>query len=160
MSPIRTVRAIVDSGAEESVTPPGTFPAEVLPSAMSKRGEQYSGADGSEIPNLGQSDVSFLDDEGRHTGILFQVAEITQPLVSVADLCDAGNRVVFEKGGGYIRHLASGRQIRLPRDGKTFRLEMKVTAPPEEEKDEAAEAEPAAGSATGSRRSPAFRRPE
>ena len=67
-------------------------------------------------------------------GIHFQVGEgLTQPLVSVAGLVDAGNVVTFDKTGGWIRSLQTGRRIRLPRDGNTFFLDMKVPGSPEEE---------------------------
>ena len=75
--------------------------------------------------------------------------------MSVASLRDAGNVVAFGKQGGLIHHLQTGHRIRLPREGDAFYLDMKVAVEPEEEKEVAV-----AGSASGSRGSPAFRRPE
>ena len=144
-SGITTVRAIVDSGAEESVTPPGLFRTPVIPTVMSKAGLTYTGANGAPIRNLGATEVRFADASGRARGIHFQVAEVKDPLISVAGLCDAGNEVVFDKTGGRIRHLKTGREIQLPRVGNSFVMDLHVPAKPEEEKK---------GSA------PAFRRPE
>lgn len=34
-----------------------------------------------------------------------------KPLLSVGRMCDEGNRVVFEKGGGYIKHVMSKERV-------------------------------------------------
>jgi len=153
----RTVRAVVDSGAAESVTPPGVFAEPVVPSAMSRAGQSYTSANGSAIANLGRTTVHFKTPEGTKVGMHFQVGEgLTQPLVSVAGLVDSGNLVAFDKTGGWIHQVSTGRRIRIPRVGNTFFLDMKVAAHPEEEEEDeggqkavATEAAPAA-----------FRRPE
>jgi len=130
----QVVRAVVDSGANESVTPPGLFPEPVVPSAMSRAGLSYASANGGEIANLGRTTVKFATLAGHKMGIHFQVGEgLTQPLVSVAGLVDAGNVVTFDKTGGWIHSLQTGRRIRLPREGNTFFLDMKVPGSPEEE---------------------------
>ena len=79
----------------------------------------------------------------------------TQPLVSVAGLVDAGNVVTFDKTGGWIRSLQTGRRIRLPRDGNTFFLDMKVPGSPEEEEEQGEQGAQEAQSIPA-----AFRRPE
>jgi len=148
----QVVRAVVDSGANESVTPPGLFAEPIVPSAMSRAGLSYTSANGGEIPNLGRTTVRFATPAGQRMGIHFQVGEgLTQPLVSVAGLVDAGNVVTFDKTGGWIRSLQTGRRIRLPRDGNTFFLDMKVPGSPEEEEKGAQEAQSSPA---------AFRRPE
>ena len=152
------VRALVDSGAEESVTPPGLFQSPVVPSTMSLAGQTFSGADGTAIPNLGRTTVDFTDTNGRRRGMHFQVAGVTQPLVSVAGLVDAGNVVIFDAKGGLVHHRKSGRQIRLPREGNTFLLDMEVASKPEEEGGRGGAA--AAGALRGGESAPAFRRPE
>jgi hypothetical protein len=130
----QVVRAVVDSGANESVTPPGLFVEPVVPSAMSRAGLSYTSANGGEIANLGKTTVRFVNSEGQGMKIDLQVGEgLTQPLVSVAALVDAGNVVTFDKSGGLIRSLRTGKQVRLPRDGNTFYLDMKVPGSPEEE---------------------------
>ena len=134
----QVVRAGVDSGANESVTPPG-IAEPVVPSAMSRAGLSYTSANGGEIANLGKTTVRFVNTEGQGMKIDLQVGEgLTQPLVSVAALVDAGNVVTFDKTGGWIRSLRTGKQVRLPRDGNTFYLDMKVPGSPEEEKEEGA----------------------
>ena len=65
------IEAVVDSGAEDSVAPPGLFPGEVLPSLMSREGRRYRAANGSPIPNLGQTLAHFWDADGAVCGIPF-----------------------------------------------------------------------------------------
>jgi hypothetical protein len=90
-------------------------------------------------------------------GMHFQVGEgLTQPLVSVAGLVDAGNLVAFDKQGGWIHQVSTGRRIRIPRVGNTFFLDMKVSPRPEEENEE----DEAGHEAVATEAAPAaFRRP-
>ena len=48
----RLVEAVVDSGAEDSLTPPNVFQGEIHASAMSKTGGKYKAAKSTRIPNL------------------------------------------------------------------------------------------------------------
>ena len=64
----RALEAVVDSGAEDSVTPPDLFPGGVTPSPMSREGRNGRTADGSHIPNFGQAVVCFKGAEGGHVG--------------------------------------------------------------------------------------------
>ena len=130
---MRSVRAVIDSGAEDTVAPPGVLPGEVAPSKMSRAGSCYRAANGAAIKNLGQMVTRFTTKEGTSCGMPFQIAEVERPLVSVARLVDAGNRVEFDRDGGRIINAVSGKVVRLRRDGNIFALEMFVAAKPEEE---------------------------
>ena len=118
------VEAVVDSGAEESVAPPGFFAAAVVPSPMSRAGFRYRAANGSRIKNVGQQRVAFTTSEGHHAVMPFQVAEVERPLISVAQLTSAGHRVVLGDAGGQIVHEKSGRTIELVRRGDVYLLMM------------------------------------
>ncbi len=118
------VEAVVDSGAEESVAPPGCFAAKVVPSPMSRAGGRYRAANGSRIKNVGQQKVAFTTAEGHQCAMPFQVAEVERPLISVAQLTSAGNRVVLGDTGGQIVHIASGKTIELVRRGGVYLLLM------------------------------------
>ena len=122
------VKALVDSGAEDTVTPPGTLPGDVVPSPMSRSGRRYRAANGAPIENLGQTMSHFKDARGRDCGLPFQVAAVERPLVSVTQLADAGHEIRFTKQGGSIRHAASGRTIPLKREKGVYVLEMRVPA--------------------------------
>ena len=95
---------------------------------MSRSGKRYHGPDGSPIPNLGQLDVGFKTEEGHLCSLTWQVAQIERPLVAVSHLSASGHQVVLGKDGGEIRHLATGRRIRLHRRGGIYVLRMWVPA--------------------------------
>ena len=119
----RSVKAVIDSGAEDTVAPPGVLPFAATPSRMSTEGAVYRAANGASIRNLGLQVARFETAEGRRCGLNFQVAEVERPLVSVAKLCDAGNMVVFESSGGRIIGPA-GREVALRDEGNASRLEI------------------------------------
>jgi hypothetical protein len=120
----RVVEAVVDSGAMHSVTPPGLFPGEVCPSPWSRTGRCYRAANGTSIRNLGQVDVPFATLEGHKCKIPFQVAEVEQPLLSVAHLTSAGNLVQLGHTDGTVVNLTTGRSIALERRGGVYVMKM------------------------------------
>ena len=109
----KLVEAVLDSGAEESVSPPRFFPGPVVPSKMSKAGGSYRVANGHRVPNIGQQAVHFRTDENQAAGMMFQTAEIERPLVSASQLAASGHRVVFSNRGGEIVHEKSSRRTVL-----------------------------------------------
>ena len=72
----KLVEAVLDSGAEESVSPPRFFPGTVVPSKRSKAGGSYRVANGHRVPNIGLQAVHFRADENQAAGMMFQTAEI------------------------------------------------------------------------------------
>ena len=111
----------IDSGAADHVIPPDWIPGFVTkPSLGSKRGVKYVAANGSRIPNLGQMVVAFENSLGTVGKIIFQVAEITKPLVSVSKLIDDGHQVVFDQRASYIVHKESGKEMKLRRERGVF----------------------------------------
>jgi hypothetical protein len=120
----RVVEAVVDSGAVHCVTPPGLFPGKVLASPWSRTGRGYRAANGTGIKNLGQVDVPFATVEGHRCKIPFQVAEVEQPLLSVAHLTSAGNMVQLGDTDGTVVNLRTGRSIALERRGGVYILRM------------------------------------
>ena len=127
----RVIDVIVDSGAEESVAPPGLFAEEVVPSPMSREGRSFRAANGTPIENFGQMIAHFQDADGRRCGIPFQVAAVVNPLVSVSRMVAAGCRVTFQSDKGEIVHEASGRRLPIVRRNGAYVLEMHVGPPPE-----------------------------
>jgi hypothetical protein len=122
----RIVEAVVDSGAEESVAPPGCFPGKVTPSKMSKAGGKYRAANGARIPNLGQQKVPFVNEAGDKCGIVFQVAEVERPLISATQMAAAGNSIVINGSGGKIVNDKSGKVMKLVRRGGVLVLRMRI----------------------------------
>ena len=60
--------------------------------------------------------VAFENSVGTAGKILFQVANITKPLVSVSKLLDDGHQVVFDARASYIIHIETGRNMMLKRE--------------------------------------------
>ena len=113
----KIIEVVVDSGAVESVAPPGLFPGTVEPSATSKAGRTYRAANGSRIRNLGQVRVPFTSPEGHRCNLPFQVAEVERALLSVSHLARSGNRVELHDEGGTITNKETGKTMALVRRG-------------------------------------------
>ncbi len=120
----RIVEAVIDSGAVHCVAPPGCFPGQMVPSPWSRAGRGYRAANGTAIKNLGQVDVPFATAEGHRCRIPFQVAEVEQPLVSVAHLTSAGNIVQLGDTDGHVVSTSTGRSIALERRGNIYYMQM------------------------------------
>jgi hypothetical protein len=70
--------------------------------------------------------VRFSTGEGDRCAIPFQVAEVDQPLLSVAHLTSAGNRVELGHASGRVVNLKTGRAIALERRGGVYIMRMYV----------------------------------
>ena len=125
----RIVEAVIDSGAVHSVTPPKLFPGRVDLSPWSRAGRGYRAANGTRIENLGQMQVPFGTAEGHRCKIPFQVADVEQPLISVAHLTAAGNRVELGDTDGRVLNVLSGRTIGLQRRGGVYIMKMFIADP-------------------------------
>ena len=125
------ITAVLDSGAEETVAPPGLLPGRMESSPMSRSGGRFRAANGTRIANLGQQDATFSTTDGHTCRIRFQIAAVERPLVPVSQLAKSGHSVEFLKDVAMIVHKASGRKMRLPRVGGVYVLRMRVRdAPP------------------------------
>ena len=49
------------------------------------------------IPNVGEVDLEFMTEEGHQDKIVFQVADVNKPLMSISDRVDNGCRVIFDQ---------------------------------------------------------------
>ncbi len=75
-------------------------------------------------------DVPFTTLEGHKCKIPFQVAEVEQPLLSVAHLTSAGNVVQLGDTAGSVVSLSTGRTIALQRRGGVYIMKMFVADAP------------------------------
>ena len=115
----------IDSGASESVCNRSDFPAAVtMPSEGSKTGVKYRAANGDPIPNEGEKQIAFLTEEWSPKNMKFQVCEVTKPLASVANICEKGHRVVFQKGGSHIENLHTGEVTWLRESNGVYLLDV------------------------------------
>ena len=86
----------MDSGASDHVSSRLDLPGhEVVPSAGGRAGRHYTSAGGTPIANEGESRVvmELPNGEGGTNGgnCMFQIADVTRPLMSVSKLCENGN---------------------------------------------------------------------
>ena len=93
--PTYPVQIILDSGASEHVASREDFPGyEVKESHGSKTGKHYTGASGHRIRNEGESNVQMIVPAGKkgpnQLSAVFQVAQVTRPLMSVSKICKDG----------------------------------------------------------------------
>ena len=117
------VQGVVDSGACKPVAPPHMAPGfPVRSSEASRAGKTYSSASGHPLHNLGEQLLAAVTDGGVETEVLFQLADVSCPLISVSQICDHGNRVIFGRGGGVILNLETGEEVPFQRQGGVYAL--------------------------------------
>ena len=126
----RTVECILDSGASESVCPASMAPLwPVEDSPGSLVGLHYLSASGGRLKNCGQQHVPIELTSGQRTHALFQIAEVSRPLVSVARLTEAGKAVIFGCSGGVIRDLQSGVDTPFERRDGIYIFQIRIPPP-------------------------------
>ena len=92
------VSSYMDSGCVDSVAPPSLAPfVPASESPGSRRGQEYTVANGEPLPNLGEKLVEGVDKDGNQLAIKYQIAEVTRPLNSISEICDNNSRVVFRQ---------------------------------------------------------------
>ena len=92
-------------------------------------GLHYLSASGGRIPNRGQQRLPIELGNGLRTHAIFQVADVSRPLVSVAKLAEAGKAVVFAYSGGVSRDLESGVDTPFERRGGIYIFKIKIPPP-------------------------------
>ena len=121
------VRGIVDSGAAQCVAPPDMAPGiPILPSAGSRRGQNYLAANGDRMPNVGEQTLNIMTADGGAAALSFQITGVTRPLLAVSELADRGNRVIFGKNGGVIQNLTTGKLTTFPRCGGVYAMDIYI----------------------------------
>ena len=119
------VDSVMDSGAAAPVAPPSMLPkVKIEPSPGSVRGQNFTSASKHKLKNLGQQRINAVTEEGDPTSVLFQIADVSKPLVSVAPLCERGNRVIFGKAGGVGQNLTTGNEIPFHRRNGIYILSL------------------------------------
>ena len=121
----KAISTLIDSGASDSVAPPGMFPeVKVLETNASRAGVQYTAAGGHKIPNLGMSRPVVYTTDGECNVMTFQLASISKPLASVSKIAGKNHRVVFEEPKSYIQCKSSGKKTYLRPSGGVYFLDV------------------------------------
>ena len=119
------VDSVMDSGAAAPVAPPSMMPGvKIVPSPGSLRGQKYTSASKHKLKNLGQQQIHACTEDGDPTSVLFQIADVSKPLVSVGSICEKGNRVIFGCSGGVVKNLQTGKEIPFYRRNGIYVLSL------------------------------------
>ena len=119
------VDSVMDSGASAPVAPPQVMPSvPIEPLEGSRRGQKYSSASKHKLKNLGQQKIKACTEAGEETEVLFQVADVSKPLVSVSAICERGNRVIFGRAGGVVQNVKTGKVIPFVRQNGIYILSL------------------------------------
>ena len=119
------VHSVVDSGASAPAAPPSMVPSVAIrPTPGSRQGQKYTSASKHKLPNLGQQQIQACTESGTMTEVLFQVADVSKPLVSVSAICEMGNRVIFGKSRGVVKNLKSGAETPFYRRNGIYILSL------------------------------------
>ena len=89
-----------------------------------ERETTYVLPDGSLVGNQGEKHVEVLTNEGAKCIVGMQVTNVRKSLMSVSKICDAGHKVIFTKGGGYIEHELTGQRTNFDRKGGVYSLRV------------------------------------
>ena len=85
----------------------------------------YLAADGGRIPNLGEQRIRMKVDK-HIIATIFQVADVTKPVLSVTKLTEDGNEVRFNRRGGTISDPRSGKTVSFVRRRGVYVLEAEA----------------------------------
>ena len=120
----------IDSGAAESVIPPGetfNYPLKQYPEDV-----YYGTASGEPLKNLGEVRLPMVTLSRRLKGMTFQSCDATKSLASVANMLDARQAVIFapeEYGGSCVVDLETGDEEPLIRQDGNFIMQVWVPPP-------------------------------
>ena len=121
------IEGVMDSGATVPVAPPTMCPnSKIRESEGSRRGMCYTSASKHKLPNLGEQHLAAQTEAGEDTSVLFQIADVSRPLISVSAICEMGNRVIFGRGGGVVQNLATGAETPFYRKNGIYHLNLWV----------------------------------
>ena len=134
LSPVMAMRwvqipVLLDSGAVKHVTPASIFSLTVNPTEKSKSGHIFYGANNSEIPNLGGQAVKAQTEDGTPITLDFDVAKISRPLASAAEIMEKNNRIVLDNDSSYIESKDTSAWLPLRKEGNLFVLDLWVQVP-------------------------------
>jgi hypothetical protein len=111
------IEITVDSGACVTVMPRSLCEGiSILQKRLSREGVKYEVANGAHIPNLGERRCEMMT-IGSNTArrIVFQVADVHTPLLSISGCADMGFDCHLEDKGGHLTDREAGERIPLER---------------------------------------------
>ena len=124
----------LDSGCVDHLADMADMPGYACalePSPGSKRGQAFIVGNGSKVKNKGQVRLQMKTTDGKAQSLnsIFQVAEITRPLMSVSRICDQGLECLFTKEGAKILTQKGEVVAAFEREGGLYTATMRLKAP-------------------------------
>ena len=126
----KAISILIDSGASDSVAPPGTFPqVKILETNASRAGLEYTAAGGHKILNFGMARPYIYMLDGDKYTMTFQIAGVSKALGAVSRIVGAGNRVIFDDPstiGSFIENKTTGKKTPLRQHNGVYYLDVWV----------------------------------
>ena len=125
------LKGVMDPGASESVAPPSMAPHyEITSSPGLRAGQIYTSASNNDIENMGEQVLEVVMEDGRASTVKCQIADVSRPLNSISEICDAGGPsgqvVVFGRNGDATLKLQTGQQTPFQREDGVYVVEVWV----------------------------------
>ena len=125
------IEITVDSGACETVMPPGLCTGISISQSSCSHGAEYEVANGETIPNLGERRCHMMTlGSTMAKKIVFQVADVHKPLLSISRCADMGFRCHLGKEGGFMEDTVTGEHIPLHRRDNLYVMKAWVRSDP------------------------------
>jgi hypothetical protein len=125
------IEITLDSGCCEHVldlTDAPGYGAFITQSVGSRRGQNFVVGNGQRVPNEGELHLN-MEADGIPLQSVFQVAEITRPLMSVGRVCDQGLTAKFDKEKAVISDEAGKVMCTFVRTGGLYVARLKLKSP-------------------------------
>ena len=100
----------------------------ISPPGPRERRRKAETACGGILDILGTVDVD-ANVDGHKVGIRFNHMNVNSPILSVRRLVKDGHEVYIGKGGGFVRHIESGRRLTFFEHQGVYYMKMKVSEP-------------------------------
>ena len=81
------------------------------------------------MPNQGEQCIPIALDNGICSTAVFQIAEVSRPLIGVGRVCEMRNRVIFEANGEFIQNLQDGRETPFERKDGVYVFTIWIPPP-------------------------------
>ena len=103
----------------------------LTPSSGLQRGQRFVVGSGERVPNRGQVKLRMRskDSDGLLMSSVFQVAEITRPLMSFSKICDQGLTCIFGKTHSRVVDTSGNVVAKFDRDGGLYTCTMTLRRP-------------------------------
>ena len=95
---------------------------------MSRKGQSFIAADQGRIENQGQQSLHIATNEGREGMTRVQIGDVNRPLMSVSQMCDQGNYVLFTSEGGSVLNLHDGNWSDFERLHNVYSMDRWLTS--------------------------------